>query len=388
MNSLSVPPLHVLLVGNFRADQQLSMLRFEAMLAQGLTQRGHTVTRTAPCLFASRLARPYRYAGWPKIAGYFDKFILFPWRLRRQIRRFRPDIVHVIDHANAVYLRCAGSTTALITCHDLLQAQLSLGRLSGPRPTASGRCFQRWILRQLRRAPFTVCVSHKTQADFLALTGRTGKLTEVIPNGLNFPFRRQDPAKARALLIALCERQGIPHAVIDGFVINVAGTQWYKNRPGLLAIHGHLRARLPHAPALLLVGKEQLLPLESGPVDGVYQTGPVSDAELEALYSLADALIYPSLAEGFGWPIAEAQACGCPVFTSDRAPMTEVGGDAAVYFDPADAERAAAIIAAAWGQRDVMRAQGLQRADLWSADQMLSAYEHVYRKLATAPLRS
>jgi glycosyltransferase involved in cell wall biosynthesis len=52
---------------------------------------------------------------------------------------------------------------------------------------------------------------------------------------------------------------------------------------------------------------------------------------IEALYSLASALLFPSHAEGFGWPIAEALACGCPVITTDEAPMTEVGGPHAHY---------------------------------------------------------
>jgi glycosyltransferase involved in cell wall biosynthesis len=52
---------------------------------------------------------------------------------------------------------------------------------------------------------------------------------------------------------------------------------------------------------------------------------------IEALYSLASVLLFPSHAEGFGWPIAEALACGCPVITTDEAPMTEVGGPHAHY---------------------------------------------------------
>ena len=45
-------------------------------------------------------------------------------------------------------------------------------------------------------------------------------------------------------------------------------------------------------------------------------------------------MLFPSFQEGLGWPILEAQACGCPVATSGRSPMNEVGGDAAIYIDP------------------------------------------------------
>jgi len=50
---------------------------------------------------------------------------------------------------------------------------------------------------------------------------------------------------------------------------------------------------------------------------------------MQAVYSSARALLFPSLAEGFGWPLVEAQACGCPVITTDEPPMNEVAGDAA-----------------------------------------------------------
>ena len=57
----------------------------------------------------------------------------------------------------------------------------------------------------------------------------------------------------------------------------------------------------------------------------------VDNETLRALYSAAELLLFPSLEEGFGWPIVEAQACGCRVVTSQKAPMTEAGGDAAFY---------------------------------------------------------
>ena len=65
-------------------------------------------------------------------------------------------------------------------------------------------------------------------------------------------------------------------------------------------------------------------------VIGIVRPEKANDV-LEALYSLADALLFPSLAEGFGWPIAEGLACGCPVLTTGEAPMNEVGGLHATY---------------------------------------------------------
>jgi glycosyltransferase involved in cell wall biosynthesis len=64
--------------------------------------------------------------------------------------------------------------------------------------------------------------------------------------------------------------------------------------------------------------------------------GPVSDEDLAALYTGAEVLVFPSLYEGFGLPILDAFACGCPVVTSNLSSMPEVAGDAAVLVDPYD----------------------------------------------------
>lgn len=384
-------PLRVLLVGNLAADGQQSMLRFEAMLAEGLSARGHTVGRLAPRARLARLARPYRYSGWPKLLGYADKFLLFPRELRARARAVRPEVVHLIDHANAAYARPAAASGAavLATCHDLLQIRAARGELpESPRPGASGRAFQAWILRHIARLPHAACVSEATRADLLRLAGPPPERVSVVPNGLNHPFRRRAPDQARARLAGLFARRAVPEAARADFLFHLGGGQWYKNRRGLLAIHAALRRRLGDAtPPLLLAGKPPHgaelagATLAELPARGVHVLGAVSADELEALYSLAGALVFPSLAEGFGWPIAEAQACGCAVFASDRPPLTEVGGEGAAYFDPADPGAAAARLAALWPERASLASSAAARAPLWQPERMLEAYELLYRRL-------
>lgn len=72
----------------------------------------------------------------------------------------------------------------------------------------------------------------------------------------------------------------------------------------------------------------------SGLKNRVYMTGHVTDSELVAIYNGASALVYPSIYEGFGLPILEAMACGCPVICSRVASMPEAAGDAALLIDP------------------------------------------------------
>lgn len=116
----------------------------------------------------------------------------------------------------------------------------------------------------------------------------------------------------------------------------------------------------------------------------VQLSGVKADA-LQALYSAAAALLFPSWWEGFGWPVLEALACGCPVITTDRAPMSEVGGDAAIYLPPCPnepARRDAWILQAAAVVEGVLardpaeqkhwRARGLAQAKRFNRDNWLN----------------
>ncbi|MDH7515063.1 MAG: glycosyltransferase, partial [Bacteroidota bacterium] len=71
----------------------------------------------------------------------------------------------------------------------------------------------------------------------------------------------------------------------------------------------------------------------------VHRTGYVDEAALSALYAHARALVFPSLYEGFGFPVLDAMAHGTPVLCSSRASLPEVAGDAALYVDPENTER-------------------------------------------------
>ena len=78
--------------------------------------------------------------------------------------------------------------------------------------------------------------------------------------------------------------------------------------------------------------------------DSVTFTGFIPDEDIPAMYNLAEALVYPSLYEGFGIPVLEAMACGCPVVTTKTGCTPEVAGDAAVLVDPLDCDEIADAI--------------------------------------------
>ena len=383
--------MKILLIGNLAEDRQESMQRFTALLHSGLSARGHTVTVLAPTLRLARFGPAYRYGGLPKYLGYVDKFALFPRQLRRVVGTLRPDIVHVTDHANAMYASAVTGLPLLVTCHDLLQIRVARGEVPGQSLGPAGRVYQDWIRTCLARLPHLACVSDQTRVDLLRLTGLPESRVVVIPNSLNYPYQPVPADAALSRLAALSTRYRLDPAALapgrGGFLLHVGGGQWYKNRAGLLAIFAEMRRLVSPPPQLVMVGPalsvaESHLATQLGLDGQVCFLGGVSNPELEALYNLAAGLVLPSWEEGFGWPIAEAQACGCPVFTSNRAPMTEVGGRSSVYFDPANPVDAAGIIAAASPSRSPRRDLALAEARRWQPALMLDAYEALYREIS------
>ncbi|HKI51351.1 MAG TPA: glycosyltransferase family 1 protein, partial [Geothermobacteraceae bacterium] len=105
--------------------------------------------------------------------------------------------------------------------------------------------------------------------------------------------------------------------------------------------------------------------------------------DLPALFNLARIMVYPSLFEGFGIPLVEAMACGCPVICSDRTSLPEVAGEAALLIDPTSPEDIADKIWAAWndeGNLASLRTRGLQRAEFFSWEKMAKKTIDVYRR--------
>jgi glycosyltransferase involved in cell wall biosynthesis len=367
--------MKILLIGNYTHSQQQSMQRFADLMRELLTAAGHEVRLLKPEPLLGNL-KPGE-VGLGKWLGYIDRFILFRWRLHRAARW--ADVVHVCDHGNAMYVGMLGGKPNVVTCHDLLAVQSALGVFSGVVTGFSGRIFQRWILAGLCHAQHVVCVSEQTRSELQRLSSLPDGRCCVVPNALNYPYRPIEVDAARERLRSLGAIDPWP------FFVHVGGNQWYKNRAGVVRLFMQLAA-LPQFQAhhLILAGKPwtddlRSLVRGSGLAARIHEWTEVNNEDLRALYSTAEALLFPSLQEGFGWPIAEAQACGCPVVTTNRAPMTEVGGDASVYIDPGDMVGAAALIANALNRRQALVSAGLRNAGRFTGATMAAGYVAAYR---------
>lgn len=150
-----------------------------------------------------------------------------------------------------------------------------------------------------------------------------------------------------------------PASQLDGpYVLTVATLEPRKNLGTLARAHALLAGELLLAAAGGSGWGEQ--PELAGP--RVVRLGFVTDGELARLYRGAAVSVYPSRFEGFGMPVVEAMACGCPVVASSHPSLDEACGDAAVRADPDDPEAIAAGIREALARRDELRALGLAHA--------------------------
>lgn len=366
--------MKIVIIGNYGYGGQQSMQRFSALLQRLGTEAGHEVRMVNPEPVLAKLNPTANGVG--KWLGYIDRFLLFLPRLRGAAAW--ADVVHICDQANAMYVPLLKDKPHVLTCHDMLAIRSALGEIPGNPTSWTGRILQRWTLSGLRKAQRIVCVSEQTRSECVRVTKLSEDRIVLVHNALNYSYSPMPPAEASSRLTKLGIQTSRP------FLMHVGNNNWYKNRQGVLRIFSALR-NLPEQQSMMLVmvGKRWTSAMreyvsQAGLLDHVQEINEVTDEDLRAIYSMAEALMFPSLQEGFGWPVLEAQACGCPVFTSDRTPLTEVGGDGAIYFDPQRESEAAQVIVNGLSDKYGMRARGFANVARFSERAMVLGYEAAY----------
>lgn len=369
--------MKILLIGNYQPDAIQSMDRFADLLEVYLTKFGHQVRVIRPRLYFGRLDLPSQLL--KKWLGYIDKLIIFPSQLRQALSW--ADIVHICDPGNAVYIKYLENIPHIVTCHDLLAIRSGLGEFPEYKTRWTGRQLQKMIMKGLNQAQKVVCVSQQTKSDLLRLSSLSECAVSLIPMGLNYPYSSMATTEAKHHL----EFLEIPKDC--QFFLHVGGNFWYKNRLGVLKIFYEFTLKLQQSDFyLVMVGKPMAAEMRQfinvhNMSEKVIELVNVENESLRALYSSATALLFPSSYEGFGWPIIEAQACGCPVFTSNRPPMNEVGGEAAIYIEPDDPEKATEKIIYYLPRLEEFKLQGFVNSQKFTAEGMIKKYIEIYRQV-------
>jgi glycosyltransferase involved in cell wall biosynthesis len=330
----------IILIGNYTADKQFSMQIFEALMAEGYSKSNFRVSVMRPSvLFGKMLGNRSRLLKW---FGYMDKFLVFPLQLlfKRSINfiLFEKVHYHICDHSNAFYLHFLPKNKTVISCHDVLAIRAGLGYPDTYcTATKSGEILQRIILNSLSGARKLAAVSEFTLKQLIEIDTqpRLNKNWICIHNALSDKFMPLAKDQAQEIL------RKFESLVGKAFLLHVGSGLERKNRKVLIGMIYELKDDWDGL--LLLAGAPLNTELhdlinELGVSDRILEINRPTDMEIIALYSSCEAMIFPSYSEGFGWPIIEAQACGAPVITSNKAPMmSEVGGKAALYADPDDA---------------------------------------------------
>lgn len=312
-----------------RFFDSISMIKYADFLSQGLSSRGHqTDMATAKPLF-SRLSFSSSSKKW---LGYLDQFLVFPLAFRRTMRKLPQDTLFVFaDHALGPWIPLVKNRPHVVHCHDFMAQRSALGEIPENEVGFTGKMYQSYIRWGYRKAENFICISEKTRADLHQFLAKDPKHSVVVYNGLNQNF---EPAE-----ISRCREQLGAEWKIDtsrGYILHVGGNQFYKNRTAVIRIYAKWRENTNSSIPLILVGQaptQELLKVqqETSFAKDIHFLDQVGDEGLRRFYAGATLLLFPSLDEGFGWPIAEAMASGCPVVTIDKPPMNEVGGGHCFY---------------------------------------------------------
>jgi glycosyltransferase involved in cell wall biosynthesis len=329
----------VLILGNFILDQQQSMLRFASLLSDLYSECGSTQIVSPPAIVARV---PYLPGFARKYLAYIDKLVVFPFWL--SFRAFSFDRIHIADHSNAFYSFFCPRGRCIVTCHDLLAMRGAFGDPAAAcEASPIGIWLQRLIMAGLKRADAVAFDSYATYADYQLLIGAPARQRHaVIPIPLNAPFS-PDP---EAFPLSVPDHDLIPAAP---FLLMVGSALPRKNRGLALRLLEYLGCSSPYQMVFAgapLTDAEQAF-RASHPLGSRLVSIPrPSHALLNCLYCQAHALLFPSFAEGFGWPLVEAQTCRCPVIASRTTSIPEVAGNGALYADATDVALFAAHVRA------------------------------------------
>jgi|GEM_PF-5957237 len=322
------------------------------------------VSKTAD---ASRFVLLDRAGSFPRIPGF--RYLTLPAHCEEDHRHEQALLQQLCDQEGAALFISTWHSSPLTT-PSLLMLHDMIPELMLPREEFDAT--PRWQEKKaaIRQATAYLAVSGTTAADFRRFyPDCAARPLHVVHNGVATSFLPENQAKIHSF----CQ----PYGVSGGYWLFVGPRQSYKNFRLLLD-------------AWLLLTPEDQLPIlaTAYPIlepefaghpaaTAVICTRQLTDTELSAAYSGATALIYPSRYEGFGLPLLEAMACGCPVICSSAPALVEVAGEAALIVPPDAPERLAAAMFLlrqneAVRNRQIIR--GVKRASIFTWEQATARF--------------
>jgi glycosyltransferase involved in cell wall biosynthesis len=337
--------------------------RYVRGLLQGLRQAAPPDIEISPLAWEVENL-DYRQPG-RALKTFYREMVWARFRGPRHLRAIHADLLH---SPNPPIIRPLDGMKEVVTLHDLATMR-------------HPERFRRWQgysgrgrLGQLNRADRIICISRFTADEAMSLLNLPAAKIVVVYNGCDFQPNVQPPeAKPEC-------------AVPSEFFLFVGSLEPGKNLALLKDVYALAESRGVALPPLFIVGARwEGVGNEGAPPKEWNYLGYQSDAVLVHLYRRALALLFPTKYEGFGFPLVEARALGCPVICSAVASLPEVGGDAACFvpMTPEDYLKAMQRVGADTVWRQELIAKGRVRSAGFSwprcASQVLEVYQSVLR---------
>ncbi|MCH2174256.1 MAG: glycosyltransferase family 4 protein [Lentisphaeria bacterium] len=287
------------------------------------------------------------------------------------IEKFMPaDLYHATDH----YLPLKYPEKSIVTIHDLLFKLY-------PNPDwPIHQYLQQHVPNFVKRCKKIVAISEHTKKDIVEQLNVSEEKIVVIPWAVNTEqfFACDDSSRPTIL------DDYIPCS--KNYFLAISCSTKRKNTPRLLAAYERINNN-KEIPDLVLAWNppEEILKKYNHPK--IHFIGKVSEEQLVPLIRHAKAMIYPSLYEGFGLPILEAQACNTAVLSSNQSCLPDVAGDAALLVDPTNIESIAqGLYKLSFEPLFVRQLQekGLENIKRYSWEKTTEAYINLYREAIEA----
>jgi len=317
-----------------------------------------------------------------------NRFIDYPRWLRAHAGEF--ELFHLVDHSYSQLVHGLPPERTVVTCHDLDTFRSLLEPAQEQRP----RWFQamtRRILSGFRRAAHVITNSQATRQQLLHYNLCRAERITVIHSGVHPAFTSFPNSAADA------EASGMlgPARPDEIRLLSVGSTIPRKRMDVLLRVFAEASREFPSARLLRVGGpfteEQAQLARELGVGRQISVLPFLTRDVLAAVYRQCTLLLQPSEAEGFGMPLAEAMACGCPVLASDLAALREIGGSACQYCPVGDIEAwRQAIARELGGQRNspARRQQALAQAARYTwaenARRTIAVYRSVLDEISKA----
>jgi glycosyltransferase involved in cell wall biosynthesis len=297
------------------------------------------------------------------------------WSVPRLLHHLGADVYH-----SPYYLMpyCPG-VPVVVTVYDLIP--LLFPRLAS---TAARLLFRSTMALALRTAFHVIAISEATRRDLRAFFRVSPQKVTTIPLAVAPNFRPPPPTEV--------ERVRRKYDLPNDYVLYLGINKPHKNLVRLVEAWGQIRDSQStiRNSQLVIAGvwdsrypESQQRATVLGLDNAIHFLGPVAEEDLTALYGGAVLFAFPSQCEGFGLPVLEAMACGTPVACANISSLPEVGGDAVLYFDPADVKAIAEALRQAVADPDLraeLRERGLARVAQFSWERTAQETLHLYRE--------